>query len=352
MDGSDALEFEGSQMLRTTATSKIGNRLSTSSVNRVVAASVLIAFAAGHCGASPVTAGPVQQQLSDTSGQAYYEGAFTLIDLPAGDLMEALPDLSGLVPAADQQPLPRLLSEVGKNVEEAYQKFTEVIADEQVTRVRCGPEGRLETISRQEFTYLIIPHHEGGLDRIEEYRTAIGGKPGQSSETGALSAEGFAAMWALFYPGNQSGSRFCYLGQQRFGERQANVIGFAQRPGWSLVKGLEYPHPVGRPVLILYQGVVWVDAATNKILKMRAALLKPRLDIKLELQTTEICFGEVHVSDAASTSLWVPLQVTVTTVWNGQVLGEEHLYSNYKLPGSNTKIQAVPAETLPPSKTN
>jgi hypothetical protein len=329
-------------MLRTTATSKIGNRLSTSSMNRVVAAGILIAFAGGHCGAIPVTAGLMQQQLSDTNGQAYFEGAFTLIDLPAGDLVEALPDLSGLVPAADQQPLPRLLSEVGKNVEEAYQKFTEVIADEQVTRVRCGPAGRLETIARQEFTYLIISHHDGGLDRIEEYRTAIGGKPGRSLETGALSTEGFAAMWTLFYPGNQYGSRFRYLGQQSFGERQANVIGFAQRPGWSSVRGFEYPHPVGRPVVILYQGVVWVDMATNKILKMQAELLKPRLDIKLELQTTEIRFGEVHASDAASTSLWVPLQVTVTTVWNGQVLREEHLYSNYKLPGSNTKVQAVP----------
>jgi hypothetical protein len=351
MNGRGALEFEGSQMLRTTATSKTGNRLSSSSINRAVAAVVLIAFAAGHCGASPVTARPMPQQLSDISGQAYYEGAFTLIDLPAGDLVEALPDLSGLVPAADQQPLPRLLSEVGKNVEEAYQKFTEVIADEQVTRVQCGPAGRLKTIDRQEFTYLIIPHHEGGLDRIEEYRTAIGGKPGQSLGAGAVSTQGFAAMWALFYPGNQFGSRFRYLGQQPFGERQANVIGFAQRPGWSSVKGFEYP-PVGRPVLILYQGVVWVDTVNNKILKMQAELLKPRLDIKLELQTTEIRFGEVHVPDPASTSLWVPLQVTITTVWNGQVLRDEHLYSNYKLPGSNTKIQAAPAETLPPSKTN
>jgi hypothetical protein len=352
MNGSDALEFEGSQMLRTIATSKIGNRLSTFSMNRAAVAGVLIAFAAVHCAPSHVTAGPAQQQPSDTSGQAYYEGAFTLIDLPAGDLVEALPDLSGLVPAADQQPLPRLLSEVGKNVEEAYQKFTEVIADEQVSRVQCGPAGRLRTIARQEFTYLIIPHHEEGLDRIEEYRTALGGKPGQSLDSGALSSIGFAAMWALFYPGNQFESRFRYLGQQPFGERQANVIGFAQRPGWSSVKGLEHPQPVGQPVVVLYQGVVWLDMASNKILKMQAELLKPRLDIKLELQTIEIRFGEVHVSDAASTSLWVPLQVTVTTVWNGQVLRDEHLYSNYKLPGSNTKIQPAPAETLPPPKTN
>jgi len=352
MNGGDSMDFEGSQMLGTTPTSKIGHRLFTSFMNRAVAAGFLIAFAAMYYGATSVNAGPAQRQVSDTGGQAYYEGAFTLIDLPAGDLAEALPDLSGLVPAADQEPLPRLLSKVGENVENAYRKFTEIIADEQVTRVQCGPKGRLKTVARQDFTYLIIPHHEEGQDRIEEYRIALGGKPGQSLEAGALTTQGFAAMWALFYPGNQFESRFRYFGQQPFGDRQVNVIGFAQRPGWSSVKGFEHPQPAGQPVVVLYQGVVWIDMATNKILKMQAQLLKPRLDIKLELQTTEIRFGEVHISDAASTSLWVPLQVTVTTVWSGQVLRDEHLYSNYKLPGSSTKIQVAPTETLPPPKTN
>jgi len=339
-------------MLGTAATSKVGNQLSASCTSRAVATGVLFAFAAMYCVASLLTAGLMPQQPSDTSGQAYYEGAFTLIDLPLEDLAEALPELSGLVPATDQEPLPLLLSKVGEKVENAYRKFTEIIADEQVTRVQCGPSGHLKTVARQEFTYLIIPHHEESLDRIEEYRTATSGKPGESVEAGALSTEGFAAMWALFCPGNQSESRFRYLGQQPLGERQANVIGFAQRPGWSSVKGFAQPNPAGQRVLVLYQGVAWVDMATNRILKLQVQLLKPRLDIRLELLSTEIRFGEVHASDAASTSLWVPLQVTVTTVWNGQVLRDEHLYSNYKLPGSNIKIQLAPADTPPPPKTD
>jgi hypothetical protein len=103
---------------------------------------------------------------------------------------------------------------------------------------------------------------------------------------------------------------------------------------------------------VLYQGVVWIDISTNKILKLRADLLKPRLDIKLEMQTTEIQLGEVHISDALSTPLWVPLHVTVTTVWNGQIFRDDHLYSDYKLPGSTSKIKSAPEEAAPPLTTN
>jgi hypothetical protein len=101
----------------------------------------------------------------------------------------------------------------------------------------------------------------------------------------------------------------------------------------------------------LYQGVAWIDAGTYKILKIRLDLLKPRLDVKLETQTTEIQFGEVHISDVASSSLWVPLNVTVTAAWNGQVFRDQHLYSNYRLPGASTTVKPTREEAGPP-KTN
>ena len=327
--------------------------MSMYSMNRaVVAAGVSIAFAAGlvYCGAGTCAGWFMPQQISDANGQAYYQNAYTLIDLPSEDLVEALPELRGLEPAADQQPLPRILSNVGKSVEESYQKFTEIIADEQVTQEQYGFTGRLETTIHQEFSYLILPHHEAGLDRTDEYRTGVDGKPVQGSAAGAPFTEGFASLWALFYPASQSGSKFRYLGQQRSGEYSSQVIGFAQRPGWSTLGGKA--NWEGRSVLLLYQGVAWIDVATHKILKMRVDLLKPRLDVKLEMQTTVIRFGEVHISDAASTPLWVPLQVIVTTVWNGQVFRDEHLYSNYKLPGSNSMIKSVQEEAAPPTKTN
>jgi hypothetical protein len=277
-------------------------------------------------------------QISDTSGQDYYQNAFTLIDLPSKDWVHALPELSGLLPAANQQELPRLLGEVAKNVQHSYQTLTKIVADEQVTQVQCGLRGRIKTTGRQEFRYLIIPHHEAGLERIEEYRTGVDGNPVQGFEAGALATTGFASLWAIFYPGNLPGSRFRYLGLQKFGTHTTNVIAFAQEPGWALVSGLEHVGPYGQTIVVLYQGTVWCDRDTNRILKLRADLLKPRLDVRLELLTTEIDFEEVHFSDAAATTLWVPQRVTVTTVWNGQVYRDEHLYSNYALPGSNSKI--------------
>ncbi|MGO8815858.1 MAG: hypothetical protein ACLQVG_14515 [Terriglobia bacterium] len=325
---------------------------SDSKILQVSAAVVWVAFAAIWvlCGALSRPGWATPLQILDTHGQAYYENAYTLIDLPAEDLVKALPELRGLEPAADQQLLPRILSEVGKSAEESYQKFTEIVADEQFTHEQYGPDCRLVTTTHQEFSYLIIPHNEAGFEQADEYRIAANGKPIDSSAVQAPDTEGFASLWALLYPGSQSGSRFRDLGQQRSGESASRVIGFAQRPGWSTFRGKVAWG--SQSVLVMYQGVAWIDAATHEILKMRLDLLKPRLDAKLEKQTTEIRFGEVHISDAASSALWVPLQVTVTTAWNGQTLYDRHSYSNYRLPGASTKIKSAPEETGPPPRPN
>ncbi|HEY6293643.1 MAG TPA: hypothetical protein VI455_18985 [Terriglobia bacterium] len=282
------------------------------------------------------------RQLLDTSGQDFYQNAFTLIDLPPKDLPHALPELSGLQPAANQEGLPRLLGEVARNVQHTYQGLTTIVADEQVRHALCDLRGEIKTTGRQEFRYMLIAHHEVGEEQIEEYRAGLDGNPAQANELKDVATEGFASLWAIFYPANLTGSRFRYLGLQTVSEHTTNVIGFAEKPDWAQVRGLEHVGPEGQAVVVLYQGVVWCDAATKKILKMRADLLKPRLDVKLELLTIEINFDEVHFSDAAHTTAWVPEEVAVTTVWNGQVIRDEHLYSNYALPEASHKVLASP----------
>ena len=324
-----------------------------SSINRaVVTAGVLIAITASSvcCRAGTPAGRCAPPQISDTGGEDYYRNAYTLIDLPLGDLVEAVPELRGLVPAAGQQSLPRILSEVGKGVEESYQKFTEIVANEQVTQEQCGPAGRPKTTIHHEFNYLILPHHESGQVQVDEYRTNTDGKPAGGSIEGHPFTVGFASVWALFYPANQSDSKFRYLGQLQSSGPPMQVIAFAQKPGWSVIRSVAISE--GQTIQLLNQGVAWIDAATHKIVRIRTDLLKPRLDVKLEMQTSEIRFGEIHVSDAASSPLWVPIQVIVTTVWNGQVFRDEHLYSHYRLPGSSTKIKSVPEETGPLPKTN
>jgi hypothetical protein len=329
--------------------SKIRGLTCMHGVNRaVVAAGVLIAFVTGlvYCGPATWAGWFMPQQVSDASGQTYYQNAYTLIDLPSEDLVKALPELRGLAPAADQQQLPGILSYVGKGVEEFFEKFSQIVAKEQITQEQCRLGGRVESTTHFEFSYLLLPHYEGGEGRIREYRSDAHGNEVRGFGADVPYTEGFAQLWALFYPANQSGSRFRYLGQQQLIEQPTLVIGFAQKPGWSSIRG---EIAVGtRSAPLLYQGVVWIDKVTYKILKIRVDLLKPRLDFKLEMQTAEIRFGEVHISDAPSSSLWVPLRLAVTTTWNGKIFRAQHLYSSYQLPVVETKIKSVGQETAPP----
>ena len=328
--------------MRLVTTSKAECRTPACLVTRaVLAAGVLITFTAGiaYLRAAAWAGGLRPGQVSDKAGQAYYQNVFTLVDLPSGQLVQSLPELEGLLPSASQEKLPRLMAALGKTIKESYQKFSEVVAREQVTQVQCS--GRQRAIAHHKFSYLIIPHHEAGVERLEELRTGIDGKPALPSEIGTLVTQGFAPLWILFYPENQSGSRFRYLGVQRLGSQSANVIGFAQEPSLSIASGVAYM-PGGQPVVMLYQGVAWVDATTNRILKLRTDLLKPRLDVKLELQTTEIQFGEVRLKDLVSTVLWLPLRVDLTVVWDGRIFREEHLYSDYRLPGATSVIKSAP----------
>ncbi len=303
-----------------------------------------VIFHYGRTPSAPAAAAP--QEVLDTSGQAYYQGAITLIDLPAKDVAEVMPELSGLEPALDQQQLPALLTRMGEGVEGAYLKFTEVIADEHVTEEQCDSSGSMKTTLSRDFGYLIIPHNEAGNLRIDEFRVRPDGKPLPASDAGHNFRQGYAAMWALLTVGDLSGSRFRYLGEQQADGHATYVLGFGERPGWATVVGYENIGLSGQRVLALYQGVVWVDKGTDKVLKMRAELLKPRLDVQLEMETTEIQFGEVHLSDPANTALWVPLRVVVTTVWDGHPLREEHVYSNYRLPAANSVIVPVPARPV------
>jgi hypothetical protein len=318
-------------------------------VRRAGAACVWVALAGGvfACSVYLWAAGGPPFQLLDTTGQDYYQNCFSLLGLSEQKLVEAIPQLRGLVPAASQKQLPRILSEVGKNVEDYFQAFTQVVATEQVTRARCGPRGRLGQTSRREFTYLFTAHIKSGQAYVREYRAEANGTRVPFSPVSGP-AEGFAAMWMLLLPGNQSGSNFRYLGQQQVDGHRTDVIAFAQRPGWSSVVG--FFNVGGRRVLLLQQGVIWVDKATNDLLKIRAYLLKPRLEVGLEQQITEIQFGEVHVSYATAGPLLLPLRMTLTTMERGHVLREVHIYSNYKLPAATFKIDGARADARFPQE--
>jgi hypothetical protein len=78
------------------------------------------------------------------------------------------------------------------------------------------------------------------------------------------------------------------------------------------------------------QGLAWIDTRTYQITRLRTELLRPLEEVKLEGQTTEIAYGEVHFKGMPE-GFWVPRQVTVSVDWNGKHLRNEHHYSEFKL---------------------
>ena len=292
--------------------------------------------------------GPLPSPGEQADEQAYYANALTILDLPLAELVADFPELQVLQPATDQQQLPTILGKVGTSVERAYQNLTSVAADEQITQQQYGYGIRVKSTLCHQFSYLIIASHELANGSIREYRTGPRMKPVESQGVGEDFAftKDFASMWVLFYPENQSTTSFRFLGQQASDGRNLDVVCFAERPGRAVVTGRL--NAQGRSALLLYQGVAWIDPVSFRIVRMRLDLLEPRLDVALERQTTEIRFGEVRIRQAAA-ELWLPQEVIVTTVYNGQLFQNRHVYSNFRLFVVNSEIKpAEPEQPHPP----
>jgi hypothetical protein len=128
-------------------------------------------------------------------------------------------------------------------------------------------------------------------------------------------------------PALRSDSSFRYLGDQEVEGRPMYVILFAQRPGRATATSQATGD--SGTVLLLQQGIAWVDKSNFQIARMRTDLLAPRKDIGLETQTTELRLAEVQITDMPR-PLWLPARVRVYTVFKGQHFRNEHTYTNYR----------------------
>lgn len=291
---------------------------------------LVMALALGQNGRSGRASARELPSPSQTGGQSYYIDAYSVVDLPPTELMADFPELQGLALASGQEQLPTLLNKVGESVTAAYRRITSVVANESVTEEKYGDDRVVQATLHHRYNYLIQVKGSQINDRLEEYRadSRMRRVDSQGVAEGFPYTKDFASDWILLYPGNQSGSRFRYLGTESLDGREAYVLAFAERAGSAPVNGTITFR--GKSALLLYQGLVWIDALTYRVIKLRMDLLEPRLDVALEKLTTEIDLGEVHIPHFADT-LWLPHDVTVTAVCNGQLFRIGHEYSKYKL---------------------
>jgi len=147
----------------------------------------------------------------------------------------------------------------------------------------------------------------------------------------------------LFHPEYQAGAAFRYLGQQELNGHPCHVVAFAQTPAKAQM--VERFNTGDRTVLVLFQGLAWIDAGNFKIVRLRTDLLKPQAKIKLERQTTEISYDPVQFKQIAS-ALWLPSEVAVTLQWAGRTYRNTHKYSDFRLFNTDTqeKMGQLPEE--------
>jgi hypothetical protein len=306
---------------------------------------VSLGYHSGRCSAAV----PAALQSPQEDEEAYYKNAYTIIDLPFAEVLADIPQLRGLEPASSQKELPTILRKVGTTVQQLYQSLPSVAADERITQEKCDYDGRARSTTHHDFGYLIIVNHDEPVATLQEYRTDAQMKPVESTGVGQgfTFTKDFGSMWLLFYPSNQSECHFRYLGEQTLNGRDLDVVAFAERPGEVGVKG--HVNAGGRSALLLYQGVAWIDVTSFRITRLRLDLLEPRLDLALERMTTDVQFGEVRVPGDAAT-FWLPREVTVTTIYGGQMYRNRHLYLDFRRFVVHSKIgPAGTPQTQPPN---
>ena len=271
--------------------------------------------------AVPCTAGP-QSKL--------------FIDGDRAELVRAVPELAGLQFDTGQGRLDALLQAAGANLASEVAKFADISAAEDIHEMRF--ESVVGVSRRETFRYRIRPV-SNAADQLDEFREdpttkAVVKMPAHND---FLVFGHFADLMNNLLPQYRAQLRVRYLG--RLKEPDAFVVAFAQAPDETLLRSHLDAGPNGdEPEL---QGLVWIDAAANRILRVRFDVLEPVEGFALESFTTDISVVPVTFQSTGSV-LWLPVKATVHAKYAGGELHTVHRFSDYRLEGTHAAGRFAP----------
>ncbi|HEY6293975.1 MAG TPA: tetratricopeptide repeat protein [Terriglobia bacterium] len=297
----------------------------------------------------PVSVRRLDSQIEDRLKLRTYAKAQSVVSEPLPVLIESIPELQGIEPASSQADLAAILEKAGENVKSFFSSFQNTVSIEQIREERLAKDGKIKDSLDQKFQYLLLTRPEKWGLGLEEYRTDFHGDRTAATglDSGLMLTSGFASASLLFHPAYQSGATFRYLGRQTASGLKCYVVAFAQTP--EKAQMVERFNTSGDSVLVLFQGLAWVDADTYRIIRLRTDLLKPQTAIRLQRQTTEITYDPVHFKQVAS-ALWLPSEVAVTVQWAGKTYRNMHKYSDFKLFNAETLEKQKPLDVPSPER--
>ena len=238
--------------------------------------------------------------------------------------------VEGLEPAPDQAQLPTILTATEAKILEMTQSFPNTISEESIHQEKLSNKGKYRGSQDQSFRYLcMLPTRSWG-PAFKEYRAdKVGGEAmPKGMDDGFMLTRGFTSAVLVFHPTYHNESQFRYLGREKVDGIDTYVVAFAQLPTKAHLVG---NFQSGRTSMTTFtQGIAWIDPASYRILRLHTDLLRPLPELRLESESLDINFSEVHFKHS-QTAVWLPSHVEVTIDWNGRMLRNTHAYSDFKI---------------------
>jgi hypothetical protein len=298
-------------------------------------------------------------------------------------LKAAVPALHGIKFALSQDAAKPILEKVAAAIAEMVPRVPNLIAEERLTQIRVAlpyqvagmdqggssgakPGGRLSSMQSYSSTTHTLQGEElhqalhAGLaattakpvifgyrihsvpnaalgEMLDEYRVDAENHPVVMSDLtpGSPAGVGFGNSWLLFRPENLKQHDFRYLGRQKVDGHESLVIAFAQIP-----ELVALPAQIGLhdgTCSFFTQGVVWIDEASSRILRIQTDLLAPLLGISLRQLRSSVQFREVTIASRGLV-LWLPSEVEIQWETADQAGGELHRYAGYRLFGATSTV--------------
>jgi VWFA-related protein len=240
------------------------------------------------------------------------------IDCNKEELVHEVPELAGIQFDTNQDSLDGLLRATAENLDSMFAKFVNVSAAEDIHEMRF--EDSMSGTSRREaFRYVVKALPNGGQKQFDEFRVDANTKARVQppAHIDFLVIGRFLELLHYLRPQYQQDSQFRYMGRSIADGQDSFVVAFGQ--GAQL------------------QGIVWIDAASKRIVRLRVDV-GPVEGSPLETVTTDMAVAPVNFSGKV---LWLPARVTVHARYAGGEVHSVHRYSDYQ--SETEKSAGIPA---------
>jgi len=251
------------------------------------------------------------------------------VECDRAELVQAVPELAGIQFEPSEDRLDGLLDATGDRLGRMFAKLVGFSASEEIHEMRFE-DSMGEASRRERFRYVVRPPEEFRTDPNSDLAVQV---PPKSD---FLVAGHFFRLLRYLLPEYRDQSRFRYLGRWKGSGQDDFVVAFAQRP-----EGTELPSHIqiggGRTASL--QGLVWIDSATNRIVRLRLDLLGHLEDFPFKTLTTDLSLAPMNFP-SMGTEFLLLARVTVHARYGEGEVHSVHRYSGYRLAGAAEESHA------------